>query len=326
MTACDSAPKQTTTRPEAKAAPAAGAAETTVIDFRMDGRSAIPNPDPEDVGWKDEGYAKLKPSNEDGQPTFSNTWFLSNHGDFWKALSPLKGKPNLRYLEVGVYEGQAFLWVFKNILTHPSSSGVAIDVFLHKDLETRFRENLERAGIVDRVTTLVGYSNDMLRPLEKETFDVIYVDASHTADNVLRDAVLSWDLLKPGGVLIFDDYAYRPAHPAELRPKEALDGFITAFRNELEVIKRGWHLTVKKKENPCPGCSTLGPYCYHWNDSAIGVLFDPRTNARVPLTYQEAQVIEMLLRSRSFGKVEYVLPEAVAQRPDVLALRKKLGF
>ena len=37
-------------------------------------------------------------------------------------------------------------------------------------------------------------------------FDLIYIDASHYAPDVLSDAVLAFKLLKPGGILIFDDY------------------------------------------------------------------------------------------------------------------------
>ncbi len=33
---------------------------------------------------------------------------------------------------------------------------------------------------------------------------VIYVDGSHKARDVIADAVLAWALLRPGGILIFD--------------------------------------------------------------------------------------------------------------------------
>ena len=36
--------------------------------------------------------------------------------------------------------------------------------------------------------------------------DLIYIDGSHLAKDVLSDAILSWKLLKPSGVMIFDDY------------------------------------------------------------------------------------------------------------------------
>lgn len=33
---------------------------------------------------------------------------------------------------------------------------------------------------------------------------VVYIDGSHAAKDVIADAVLAWALLRPGGVLIFD--------------------------------------------------------------------------------------------------------------------------
>lgn len=33
-----------------------------------------------------------------------------------------------------------------------------------------------------------------------------YVDGDHTSEGAFLDGLLSWDLLRPGGVLIFDDY------------------------------------------------------------------------------------------------------------------------
>jgi predicted O-methyltransferase YrrM len=39
----------------------------------------------------------------------------------------------------------------------------------------------------------------------KEYFDLIYVDGSHHTDDVIVDAIKSFELLKIGGIIIFDD-------------------------------------------------------------------------------------------------------------------------
>jgi predicted O-methyltransferase YrrM len=57
-----------------------------------------------------------------------------------------------------------------------------------------------------------GYSQDVLRSPDflnahpNGSFDLIYIDGHHTIQCVLRDYVLTWPLLKIGGVMIFDDY------------------------------------------------------------------------------------------------------------------------
>jgi predicted O-methyltransferase YrrM len=39
-----------------------------------------------------------------------------------------------------------------------------------------------------------------------EYFEFIYIDGSHQAPDVISDAILSFHLLKSGGVIAFDDY------------------------------------------------------------------------------------------------------------------------
>ena len=310
--------------------PGSQMSQGTRLQFRLNGEPAEPEPSPADRAWSAATYMPLHPSREDGLPTFSNDWFKWKD-DWLKALGDLAGKPNLRYLEVGVYEGQSLVWLFQNVFTHPSSSGVAIDLFDFDGLEERFRENVDRAGIGDRITTLLGYSNEALRSLEGQQFDVIYIDASHTAPNVTRDAVLSWDLLKPGGYLIFDDYQFMPSFPSELRPQLSIDGFISAFRDELRVVHRGWQLILERIPDPCPGISSsLGPYCYYWSlsdDSPDrGLLVDRRTEARVLLSEDERTLIETLLRARPFGHEEILVTPDLADSKGLDELRARLDI
>jgi precorrin-6B methylase 2 len=41
---------------------------------------------------------------------------------------------------------------------------------------------------------------------EQQKFDVIYVDGSHVADDVLTDGITAWRLLKQGEVLILTTF------------------------------------------------------------------------------------------------------------------------
>ena len=60
---------------------------------------------------------------------FTSDWFTPHIPIWEKVLSPLKGKPDIRYLEIGVFEGRSSLWIAENILTHPSSHLTVIDPF-----------------------------------------------------------------------------------------------------------------------------------------------------------------------------------------------------
>jgi predicted O-methyltransferase YrrM len=71
-------------------------------------------------------------------------------------------------------------------------------------------------------------------------FDLIYIDGSHQAPDVLTDAVMSFQLLKVGGVMIFDDYLWsmdKPGFQDVLKmPKPAIDAFINIFQRKMSVF------------------------------------------------------------------------------------------
>ena len=124
-----------------------------------------------------------------------------------KALAPYKGQSNLRYLEIGVYQGRSFLWMLENVLTHPSARAIGIDPFLRPE----FYPNLRMSGVASKTNIIEGFSQVELRKLPLESFDFIYIDGSHNSRDVLEDAVLCWRLLKDGGLLILDDHRHHPA-------------------------------------------------------------------------------------------------------------------
>jgi len=183
---------------------------------------------------------------------FSTDWFTYDIPVWEVVLAPYKAKPGIHYLEVGLYEGRSALWALENILTHPTARLTGVDPFLGPYKEKYFA-NIERSGASDKVTTITGYSQVVLRGLPLESFDIIYIDGSHSKEDVLEDAVLSWRLLKEGGTLIFDDYRWAGSlvggtavTPTEL-PKIAIDPFIQCFEKHLDVMHNSHQLIVRKR-------------------------------------------------------------------------------
>jgi predicted O-methyltransferase YrrM len=66
-------------------------------------------------------------------------------------------------------------------------------------------------------------------------YDLIYVDGSHAAHAALEDLVLSWPLLKAGGLLIFDDYRFR-APTVIIPPRAAVHGFLACQDDHVILI------------------------------------------------------------------------------------------
>ncbi len=247
--------------------------------------------------------------------TFTSDWFSTNISIWTKVLEELKGKPNLRYLEIGVYEGRSFFWVMDNILYDPSSKATAIDTFeiyLGNDPEVTFRQNLRRSGHEAKVTVIKGSSREKLRELPLNSFDLIYVDGDHSSKSVLIDAVSAWDLLKEGGLMIFDDYDWPHPIPTEMRPAFALDVFQNLMNDEFQVVVKDYQLIIRRASSHCDSsfgfvqkvasqleCSRLGPYIYYWKPKK---LFDASNgNREIALTAKEISMVEDTLINRRLG-------------------------
>jgi predicted O-methyltransferase YrrM/tetratricopeptide (TPR) repeat protein len=73
-----------------------------------------------------------------------------------------------------------------------------------------FVKNVLLSKVEERVTVFVGGSiQGLLSLIKKEKkFDFIHIDASHFPEDCYTDAMLAWRVLKPGGILLFDDYEF----------------------------------------------------------------------------------------------------------------------
>ena len=241
---------------------------------------------------------------------FTSDWFSSRIGTWEIQLRQFKNQADFRYLEVGVYEGRSFFWVLENLATHPSAQLYTVDIF-PEDLFSRFNENLKRSRQPKKVVVKRGLSREILKYLPEEHFDLIYIDGSHVGKEVLRDAILSWELLKSGGILVFDDYLMRPDMPIDLTPKLAIDTFLTEFGDNIELMHKGWQIMAKKR-HPCSpvyedDVSRIGDYCYYWNqyglkDTKRG-LFD-QSGKMVILTSESTRQLEGILRAKKPGEVQ----------------------
>jgi predicted O-methyltransferase YrrM len=178
---------------------------------------------------------------------FSNDWVTHNTASLKKNLCQFKGKPNIAYLEIGVWEGRSLIWMFENILTHDTSRAMCIDLF-PRDLKERFLANLYILGLKNKVKIMTGKSQFLLRQLPPDSFDIIFLDGSHVANDVLADAVYSWPLLKKGGLLIFDDYLWKPHIPIKFRPKIAVKAFVKAYGNQVDAVHCGYQIFLKKRK------------------------------------------------------------------------------
>lgn len=183
---------------------------------------------------------------------FSNSWFEYQRSIIQKYIPlPDKDKP-YSILEIGSYEGRSTVFFLDNYMLNEKSKMVSIDPFDTDDKTTpvnlnvykTFLHNLYKSSHPHNHSFYKDYSDKVLPMLlskvtKEDLFDLITVDGSHLAKDVLFDSCMCWRLLKKGGYLFFDDYNTNG-------PKQAIDAFIDCNKKDLEIIHSGYHMLLQK--------------------------------------------------------------------------------
>jgi predicted O-methyltransferase YrrM len=185
---------------------------------------------------------------------FTTDWF-SRFSGVWTQLIA-RHKPE-RMLEIGSYEGRAACFLIESCAAERPielhcvdtwAGGVEHDVGAMPAVEARFERNIDRARA--KVPHPVDFHKhkslsapaliQLLADGGGERFDLVYVDGSHQACDVLADAVLAFMLLRVGGLLIFDDYLWSMEPQGRQNffnmPKPAIDAFVNLHQRKLAVI------------------------------------------------------------------------------------------
>jgi len=182
---------------------------------------------------------------------FTNAWFKQNSVAWSDVLADLKGQP-IRAIELGVYEGQASCWLAENILTNPKSTLDCVDTWLgseeHTDVDMRAVEKRFKANI-SKYPQITPYKMTTVEYLRNaKPADLIYVDASHTSADCLTDGVLSHIILKPNGIIIFDDYLWGGLAHAPSVPRGAIDAFMECYADEYDPLYMGLQVILRRKK------------------------------------------------------------------------------
>ena len=191
---------------------------------------------------------------------FTRDWF-SIYIPVWKRILDQE-KPR-KILEIGSFEGRSACHIieygasvadgevsltcvdtWEGSIEHRQGAGAEANM---NDVERRFDHNtrlaLAKAAKPLALRKLKQKSQYALAGLitagASESFDLIYIDGSHEAPDVLADAAMAFPLLRVGGTMIFDDYLWsmdRPGAQDVLRmPKPAIDAFMNLYQRKMVV-------------------------------------------------------------------------------------------
>lgn len=164
----------------------------------------------------------------------------------------------LEMLEIGSWEGLSanfMLWQF------PAARLTCVDTWEgsdeHRDgslasgetltrIESRFDGNCR--PYADRIVKRKQRSSQFFAGHDPDRkFDLIYVDGSHHAHDVVEDALGASRLAKAGGVIVFDDYLWRHYPRTWQNPAPAINWFIRSARDEFEILYVGAQVILQKR-------------------------------------------------------------------------------
>jgi len=172
----------------------------------------------------------------------------------------LYARKTLQCLEIGSWQGLSAYFLLGEL---PNAELTCVDTWegadehkfafaagepLPSNVETIFDSNLSAFGSRLRKYkgTSFSYFENTFAP---NTFDFIYVDGSHHSDDVIVDAIKGFEMLKVGGVMIFDDYFWRFYKRKIDNPAGALNAFLRMKKHQLQIIGFDYQLVVKKTQN-----------------------------------------------------------------------------
>jgi predicted O-methyltransferase YrrM len=197
-------------------------------------------------------------------PTFTSDWFSYAIPNFQGITNYLKTVDSV--LEIGVFQGRSTCWILENMLSD-SGTLISVDPFIDNEIDPFTAEpvsqspyyNAERLALWRSNTSEVrgpgqtlelrlGRSYRELARLitEDHRFDFIYVDGNHAASTVLSDASQCFGMLRPGGIMLFDDYLWDHTPDWLARPKMSIDAFVNMYQPQSRQIISNYQLAIQR--------------------------------------------------------------------------------
>ena len=177
-------------------------------------------------------------------------WFY-----FFKKLNFLK-KKNIKFLELGSFEGLSILYLF--YLYGDRIEIDSVDVLDKKTIH--FKNFLKNTKKIKKLTFFNKWTKHFLVEAhkKKKQYDIIYVDASHYYEDVFFDAKICFQLLKGGGIMIFDDLVHnwtkkKSAEEGHMECHNVIGGvllfldYLNQKKTKIKILYVGKQLIIQKK-------------------------------------------------------------------------------
>lgn len=181
-------------------------------------------------------------------------WF--NPENFQQYLSHYKGQQDLKFLQIGVFTGDASVWLLENILTDSSSLLIDVDtwqgspdedVHMQMDFEDVYKTYKNKMEPYNNMRSIRDTSSNFFEQKQPDTYDFIYIDGDHTEQTVYADGVNAWNCLKPNGILAFDDYTWGDGLEDQSRaPRPAIDRILEQYTSQYTLLIKNYQVWIRK--------------------------------------------------------------------------------
>ena len=167
----------------------------------------------------------------------SNDYFSMHAFNFYKYINYLNG--NFDYLEIGTYEGNSAMFVAR---TFPNSKVFCVDnwnkteEYVDQDFSL-VEQNFDNNCLSLKNIVKIKKDSDNFFLENKVHFDVIYIDGHHKDFQVLKDCRNAWKYLKPGGILICDDYIWNFYKNLKENPCYSINLFLKEIKNKKRILE-----------------------------------------------------------------------------------------
>ena len=184
-------------------------------------------------------------------------WFAQTaQPNFEQFLTPLTRQDDLKFLQLGVYTGDASVWLADNILTGLGCWLIDVDTWEGSDepdhetmdFDDVYETYKNKTKMYKTIKHFKSTTTWFLSSVRKDPdYDFIYVDAHHTSASALLDCELSWPQLKSGGILAIDDYEWLHPDGVEIHaPKLGILMFLDRHVGEYEELICNQQLWIRK--------------------------------------------------------------------------------